>query len=122
MMHMGSMFWGGGMVFFGIGVIVVLLTLFWGVKLLRRWTGPSSMRARGDSSPEKLTPSIQREIFELAKHHKGKLTVTDVVLGTGLSLRSAEEGLNGMVDGYRIRMNIRDSGMIIYEFTELIQY
>ncbi len=121
MMHMGSMFWGGGMLFFGIGVIIVLLTLFWGAKLLRRWMGRSFMTDRRDSTPEKLHSSVQRQILEMAKQNKGRLTVTDVVLVTGLSLRRAEEALNSMVDGYRIRMNVRDSGMIIYEFAELIQ-
>jgi hypothetical protein len=121
MMHMGSMFMGGGMFIFGIGVVIFLLALFWGAKLLRKWKGRSAMTDRRDSTPEKLPSSVQRQIFELAKQNKGRLTVTDVVLGTGLSLRQAEEALNSMVDGYRIRMNVHDSGMIIYEFAELIQ-
>ena len=79
------------------------------------------MADRRDSSPEKLPPSVQRQIFEIANQNKGRLTVTDVVLGTALSLRQAEEALNSMADGYRIWMNVRDSGMVIYEFAELIQ-
>ena len=121
MMHMGSMFMGGGMFIFGIGVVILLLALFWGAKLLRKWKGRSAMTDRRDSTPEKLPSSVQRQIFELAKQNKGRLTVTDVVLGTGLSLRQAEEALNSMVDGYRVRMNVHDSGMIIYGFAELIQ-
>jgi hypothetical protein len=121
MMHMGSMFLGGGILFFGIGVIILTLVLFWGAKLLRRRMGRSTMTGRRDGTPERIAPSVQRQIFEMAKQNKGRLTVTDVVLGTGLSLRQAEEALNSMVDGYRIRMNVRDSGMIIYEFTELVQ-
>ena len=56
----------------------------------------------------------------LALNNSGVLTATDVVIATGLSIKQAEETLNSMVDGYRIKMEVRDSGIIVYEFPELI--
>ena len=48
------------------------------------------------------------------------LTVTDVSAGTGLSFEKAEEALTGMVDASRVNMRVTDSGVIVYEFTEIL--
>ena len=56
----------------------------------------------------------------LAKDNKGELTVTDVVLATDLSIKQAEAALNEMVDGFRIKMDVKDSGIILYEFSEIV--
>ena len=36
-------------------------------------------------------------------------------------MKQAEETLNEMVDGFRIKMEVTDSGIVQYEFTELIK-
>ena len=112
MMH-GMMFPGMGMFGF-IWLIIPVMAIFFGLKYLRklRTTRPTpDFRARGQT--------IEYQILQLAKKKGGELTVTDVVLGTGMPMKKAEETLNAMVDSYRVNMQVRDSGIIVYEFTEL---
>jgi hypothetical protein len=41
-------------------------------------------------------------------------------LATDLSIKQAEAALNEMVDGFRIKMDVKDSGIILYEFSEIV--
>ena len=59
--------------------------------------------------------------MQLAQSSGGVLTAPEVVLATGFSMKQAEETLNEMVDGFRIKMEVTDSGIVQYEFTELIK-
>ncbi len=122
MMHMGQMFPGFGMLFGWLWLLIPLVAIFFGWRLLRALT---TRRQRGY---EKFAPdnmkgrdsSIQNQILKLAFNNRGVLTVTDVVMGTGLSIKDAEEALNGMVDGYRVNMQVKDTGIIVYEFIEIM--
>jgi hypothetical protein len=64
--------------------------------------------------------SIEGRIFRAALKHSGRLTVSDIVLETDLGIREAEEVINGMVDGTHVRMEVRDDGLVVYEFPEII--
>jgi hypothetical protein len=64
--------------------------------------------------------SVEGSIFRAAYKRKGRLTISDIVLETDLSIREAEEAINRMVDGLHVRMEVEDSGMVIYEFPEII--
>ncbi len=121
MMHMGSMFPGLGMVLVFFLIPTVLVALFFGIRHLRGPMGGSRRSiAGGESSPRHPEPhSIQRKIMQLARENEGVLTVTDVVLSTSLSIKEAEATLNDMVDGFRIKMDVADSGIVRYEFIEL---
>ena len=46
--------------------------------------------------------------------------MSDIVLETDLSIKEAEEVINGMVDSTHVRMEVEDSGLVIYEFPEII--
>jgi len=59
--------------------------------------------------------------MQLAQDSGGVLTVSDVVLATGFSMKRSEETLNEMIDGFRIKMEVTDSGIVHYEFSELIK-
>ena len=63
---------------------------------------------------------IEASIFKLAKELKGRLTVSDIVIGTNLGLKDAERVIDGMVDGAHVTMEVSDSGRVIYEFPEII--
>jgi hypothetical protein len=63
---------------------------------------------------------IESRIFRAAFKHRGRLTVSDIVLETDLGIREAEEVINGMVDGTHVRMEVQDSGLVVYEFPEII--
>jgi hypothetical protein len=64
--------------------------------------------------------SIEARIFRAAYKRKGRLTVSDVVLETDLSIKEAEEVLNRMVDSMHVCMEVGDTGMVVYEFPEII--
>ena len=64
--------------------------------------------------------SIERQILNLAKTTDGKLTVTQVAMNTSLSLEDAEKHLQNMVKSGYVHMDVSESGIIIYEFIELI--
>lgn len=120
---MGSMFGGFG-IFYGIILIFIIpVAIFIGAKLIKRLTGLNSKKSimSAMKTPQMGVQSLESKIITLAMNNRGVLTVSDVVLATGLSIRQAEETLNSMVDGYRIKMEVKDSGIIVYEFIELIE-
>ena len=64
--------------------------------------------------------SIEGRIFRAALKHSGRLTISDIVLETDLSIREAEEQINSMVDGTHVRMEVEEDGLVVYEFPEII--
>lgn len=64
--------------------------------------------------------NLEARIFRVAFKRKGRLTVSDIVLETGLSIKEAEGAVNTMVDGVRVRMEVDDRGLVVYEFPEII--
>ena len=116
-MHGGMMFfpWGGGFAGFWLLIPVALFLAMW---LLRRVPSAGSRAERKRTSPRKMP--IQDQVIRLAYRQDGLLTVTDVVAETGLSFKKAEEALNAMVDHARVNMRIDESGIIVYEFTEIL--
>ncbi len=65
--------------------------------------------------------SDEARIFKLAYRMKGILTVSDIVVDTGLNLHDAEQLIEGMVDNVHVRMEVDDRGMVIYEFPEIMR-
>lgn len=66
-----------------------------------------------------ITGGLQRRILGLATQRQGLLTVTEVAASMSMSLRAAERLLDSMTDGLRVRSDVTDEGVIIYEFPEL---
>jgi hypothetical protein len=119
---MGMMFPGFG-IFFGIILIsIVLIGIFFSIKFLRGRTSYNTpgLREEDLNTQDPGNNAIQRRILQLAQDNRGVLTVTDVVLATDLSTKRAEQMLNDMADGYRVKMNVKDSGIVFYEFIELV--
>lgn len=63
--------------------------------------------------------SLESQVFKLAYRRKGRLTVSDIVIETGLGIDEAERLIQGMVDNVRVRMEVNDRGMVVYEFPEI---
>ena len=63
---------------------------------------------------------LQRKILRLAKVKGGTLTVTEVAADINLGLPAAEKLLTSMDDGFRVRSEISNEGVIYYEFPELL--
>lgn len=56
----------------------------------------------------------------MATERRGVLTVTDVAAALDLSLPAAEKLLIGMDDGFRVRSDVTEDGIIVYEFPEVL--
>ncbi|TVQ37819.1 MAG: hypothetical protein EA384_10990 [Spirochaetaceae bacterium] len=62
----------------------------------------------------------QAQLFRLAQRLGGRLTVSDIVIETGLGVSEAERFIESMVDNAHVRMDIDDNGMVVYDFPEII--
>ena len=76
-------------------------------------------RRRIEQNRAKLSKT-EVALFRLADKNKGRITLSDAVVETGLGIKEAEEILNDLVDGSHVRMEVTDSGSVIYEFPEII--
>jgi hypothetical protein len=79
------------------------------------YTAFPSQGPRGDSRP------TQGQIFKLAYRLKGRLTVSDLVVESGMELSEAERLMESMVDGTHVRMEVDDRGIVTYEFPEIMR-
>jgi hypothetical protein len=79
------------------------------------WWG---LKAREDRR-RALMARLQRRVLLLATEKSGTLTVTEVAASLNMSLAVAEGVLDGMDDGLRVRSDVTDRGIIVYEFPEL---
>ena len=62
----------------------------------------------------------ESRIFRLAYKNRGRITLSDIVLETELGLKDAETIIEEMIDGVHVRMEVREDGLVIYEFPEII--
>ncbi len=81
-------------------------TIWWGLK------------ARQDRRNALMT-RLQGSVLLLATEKGGTLTVTEVAASLNLSLSAAEGVLEGMDDGLRVRSDVTNQGIIVYEFPEV---
>jgi len=127
--------------FFYITPVFAIIFVIFGVKIIRKIIKTISSNIDDTSSQSrinindnpKIVPNSQQstiirrkaasqlevKIFRLADKQKGKITVSDIVLDTGIGIKEAEEFINNMVDGLHVRMEVTDSGSVIYEFPEI---
>ncbi|MGQ9631316.1 MAG: hypothetical protein ACUVXI_13555 [bacterium] len=64
---------------------------------------------------------LRNKILNLARLKGGTLTVTEVAEGLQVSMEEAEKAINSMVDDFRVEMKVRNSGVIAYEFPEIME-
>lgn len=67
-----------------------------------------------------LAARTQRRVLVLATEKGGVLTVTEVAASLNMSLDRAEELMNTMDDGFRVRSDVTEQGIIVYEFPEVL--
>lgn len=63
--------------------------------------------------------SLDSRVFRLAHRNGGRVTVSQVVMETGMTLEQTEAYLDQLCDGVRVRMEVSDGGLVTYEFPEL---
>lgn len=71
--------------------------------------------------PQQQEASNEAKLFKLAYKLKGKLTVSDIVVETGLGVSDAEAMIESMVDNTHVRMEVDDRGIVTYEFPEIMR-
>ncbi len=81
-------------------------TFFWG------WNALQNRR-------QAVQGRLQREVLQLATKREGMLTVTEVAASLDLSLQAAEKVMDSLDDGFRVRSDITDEGVIVYHFPEV---
>ncbi len=72
-----------------------------------------------EKKEERITKKQQKEILKLAQAKDGILSVSEVVLGTSLSMEEAEKCLQKFSAKGYAQMNVTDAGAIVYEFQGL---
>ncbi len=112
-------FWFGFPLFFFIPFLLLFLLLRAGSSMLKsRHQGFLGYGPQSFFSGFRV--DIEARVFQLAYKLKGRVTVSDIVIETGLSVREAEAAIHGMVDNSRVRMEVGDNGLVTYEFPEII--
>jgi len=82
------------------------LTFYWG------WQGLQDRRRA-------IMQGLQRKILRLASARGGRLTVTEVASDLNLALPAAERIMEEMDDGFRVRSDISNDGVLFYDFPEI---
>ena len=115
-MHMFGMAFNW--LWFLLAAALILIAIPAGLALFRRVRSDSV--SSGAGATQLAGDETDAQIFRLAQDHGGRLTVSDVVVSTGMTAARAEEALQRLTDGVRVRMEVKDSGRVVYEFVELI--
>lgn len=68
---------------------------------------------------QSVLQALNRRVLMLATRRDGVLTVTDVAAELDLTIPAAEKIMIGMDDGFRVRSDITDEGVLYYEFPEV---
>lgn len=77
--------------------------------------GQKALQARRQA----MLTGLQQRVLLLASERGGTLTVTEVAAELSTTILAAERVLISMDDGFRVRSEITDDGIVLYEFPEL---
>ena len=59
------------------------------------------------------------KVFRLATKRQGRLTLSDIVIESGLGLKEAERFMDSLVDGLHVQIEVDAKDLINYEFPEI---
>lgn len=105
---------GGGIVEGELGMVVAstvfgaagAATFAWGWRALQQ-------------RREALLRRLQRRVLHLARAKGGRLTATDVASELDLSLNAGERVLLSLDDGFRVRSDVTEEGLLVFDFPEI---
>lgn len=100
------------------GMLLPLLFLVLAGSLIARRLR-HSLREDGTSTLPGERRPFDSLVVRAAKERGGTLTLSDVVLETGLEFDQAEERMEGLVRSGRVRMDVDDDGRMTYVFPDL---
>lgn len=85
-----------------------------GVGALTIWWGRTARRSRRQA----LHSHLEQRALSLARNRGGSLTASEVATALSISLPAAERVLLSMEDGLRVRSDVTDEGILVFEFPE----
>ncbi len=68
---------------------------------------------------EELLRTLQAQVLQVAGLRGGRLTATDVAAELEVTLPAAERVLFTMDDGFRVRSDVTDEGLLVFDFPEI---
>jgi hypothetical protein len=68
---------------------------------------------------EAVLRRLQRKVLHLARERGGRLTATDVASELDLSLSGGERVLLSLDDGFRVRSDVTEEGLLVFDFPEI---
>ena len=74
-------------------------------------------RARSILSPR----HVDGAIFRLARRSGGRLTLSEVVIETGMDIKSAEKHMDALSDGTHVTVDVDGAGRLFYLFPEIVE-
>ena len=100
--------------------IFVLIPLFlfvsWISAALRERSQPVASAAH---TAGRRSPSFESHVFRLAARNGGRVTVSDIVIETGMGIDEVEAAMERLTDNLRVRAEVTERGTFEYEFPEL---
>lgn len=96
----------------GLAVLGVTLGLAGGASYA--W-GLSALQHRREG----LLEALQSRVLQVARARAGRLTATDVAADLDMTLPAAEGVLFSMDDGFRVRSDVTDDGILVFDFPEI---
>ncbi len=71
------------------------------------------------SNASDYSTGMVSKVFRLAAKRRGRLTLSDIVIESGLGLKEAERFMDSLVDGPHVQLEVDAQGLINYEFPEI---
>lgn len=103
--------------------IFMLLPLFllvtWISAALRERAAHTAGQTAAADYGRRRTPSFESRVFRLAARHDGRLTVSDIVIETGMGIAEVEAAMERLADNQHVRVDVTERGTFEYEFPEL---
>ena len=111
-------FWGPLFLLFPIFFIFIVFRLFF-PRIGRSHRGHNPFLPVSFPEDNEVN-SDAAAIYRLAHKLRGRITLSDIVIETGMDPREAERIIESMIDGVRVRMEVDEKGIVYYEFPEIL--
>ncbi len=100
----------------GLLPLALLALAVYGIARAVSAAGGRRRPSRDARGPERM----EVKVFRLAARRGGRLTLSDLVLETGLGMKQAEALMDRLADGLHVRLEVSPEGAIVYEFPEIL--
>ncbi len=107
------------MMLFGFFPLLFLFVIFGLLGVFRRFAAVRHVSESPEARDEPRSGRLDGAVFSLAKRLGGRLTLSDVVVETGLNLAEAERYMDSLVDNAHVSVEVDENGRLCYEFPEL---